>query len=282
MTPRMEKLLVGVDQSDASLWAVARAAWLPRSEEAVVTLLHVIHRDLQLAPLLESFAEDDAPVLLKAGEQRAREAAASAGQGVHVTTAICHGIPFVEIIRRAREDRTELVLVGRQGTRSFGDGLIGSTAERVVRKAGSPVLVVTCPPAARYRRALLAVDLSPTSRRAVALALRVVDPGVRTIDVVHARNKGQDEDLVRQEVLAFLSSVESAGITWNVIVRDGDPRRVILSEAAERHSDLLALGTHGRTGVAQILIGSVAEAVVRAAPCDVLVARPEKRAFAMP
>ena len=48
---------------------------------------------------------------------------------------------------------------------------------------------------------------------------------------------------------------------------------MILEVAAERDADLVALGTHGRSGVAHVLLGSVAEAVIRAAGCDVLVAR---------
>ena len=282
MAQEMARILVGVDQSETSLWAVERAAWLQHAEEAVITLIHVIPRELQLSPLLEALADEEAPARLGEAEQRARKAAASAHHAIHVTTAICNGLPFVEIIRRAREDRADLILIGRQGMRSSPDGFVGATAERVVRKAGSPVLVVTTPPTMRYARPLLAVDLSPTSRRAVSLALRVVDPSVKIIDVVHAKSRGQTEHEARRAVLEFLATPGSSGVAWNVLIRDGDARRVILGEVAERHSDLLVLGTHGRTAIAQVLIGSVAEAVVRAAPCDLLVARPEKHTFAMP
>ena len=57
------------------------------------------------------------------------------------------------------------------------------------------------------------------------------------------------------------------------MLQEGDARQVILDVAAERAADLVALGTHGRSGVAHVLLGSVAEAVIRAAGCDVLVAR---------
>lgn len=282
MAAELQRVLVGVDDSEASLWSVERAAWLPRSAESVVTLLEVVPRDLQLAPLLEALVEDEAPAMLKEAEQVARKAAVASGTPMHVTSAFCRGVPFVEIIRRAREDQVELIVVGRRGERSFRDGLMGSTAERVVRKAGSAVLVVTSHPSSPYRRPLIAVDLSPTCQRAVALALRIVDPAVTTIDVIHAKHKDQSDADVRPGVLAFLARIGSTHFAWNVIIRDGDPRQIIPDEAAERRSDLLVLGTLGRNAISQLLIGSVAEAVVRTALCDVLVARPERHSFVMP
>lgn len=282
MAVELETILVGVDHSEASRWAVERAAWLPRSDESVVTLLRVIHRDLQLAPLLDALAEDDAPALLEEAQQAARAAAAASGASMHVLSAVCHGIPFVEIIRRAREDRADLILVGGQTTRMLGDAFIGSTAERVVRKAGNPVLVVAKRPSGPYRHPLVAVDLSPTSQRAAALALRLVSPGVTTVDVVHAKGPAHSEAEVLRAVAECLAPIGRPGIEWNVIVRDGDARRVILHEAAERQADVLVLGTHGRSAIPHLLIGSVAEGVVRAASCDVGVARPEKHIFSMP
>lgn len=282
MAKELERVLVGVDRSEAGLWSAERAAWLRRSDESVVTLLHVVHRDLQLAPLLQALAEDEAPEMLKGAEQVARKVAAASGTSLHMATAFCRGVPFVEIIRRAREDQADLIVVGRQGKRSFSASLIGSTAERVVRKAGTAVLVVASRPSAPYRRPLIAVDLSPTCQRAVAMALRLVDPTVATIDVVHAKHEDQSDAEVREAVLAFLAEMGNTRLTWNVVIRDGDPRQIIVDEAAERRSDLIVLGTLGRSAIAQLLIGSVAEAVVRVAVCDVLVARPEKHSFVMP
>lgn len=59
----------------------------------------------------------------------------------------------------------------------------------------------------------------------------------------------------------------------NVILRIGDPRDAIVEVAKEVHADLIVIGTHGRHGVARALLGSVAEAVVRAAPCPVMTVR---------
>lgn len=65
----------------------------------------------------------------------------------------------------------------------------------------------------------------------------------------------------------------ATGPPARIVVRKGDPRRVLLEVAAQHDADLVVLDTHGRTGVAHMLLGSVAEAVIREATCDVLVAR---------
>lgn len=83
------------------------------------------------------------------------------------------------------------------------------------------------------------------------------------------------------EVAAFLET-HTADIPTDVILREGDARGVILDVAAERDCDLLALGSHGRSGLRHVLIGSVAETVIRASTCDVLVVRPLGLRFELP
>jgi nucleotide-binding universal stress UspA family protein len=246
----------------------------------------------------------------EAATRRALDQAASAARtairqagltDVDVFTHIARGKPFVEIIDHGRNMKAHLTVVGRHGQRPFRDLLIGSTAERVIRKGATPVLVVDSRGSGPYRRPLVAVDTSETSRRAFELALQAAGSAV-SIDVLHAygapyesgvRRTGIGEkDLqeygletgkaARAMVEAFLATYKAKGRVFSIVLRRGDPRAVILRVVAQRRSDLLALGTHGRSGLASVLIGSVAEAVVRAAPCDVLVARPLSLAFSLP
>ena len=207
----------------------------------------------------------------------------------------------MEIIHGARHGRNELIVVGRHGERTFRELLLGSTAERVIRKGDTSILVVASPPAAPYARPLVAVDCSDTSRHAVELAWRLADPRLQALDVVHAyepilestvRHANLFGEAARQfnfeaklqaqaAVETFLATSDAPGPA-NIMLRGGDARQVILDVAAERDADLVALGTHGRSGVAHVLLGSVAEAVIRAAGCDVLVARAVGLPFSCP
>lgn len=268
-------VLVAVDLSASAAAVIERAARLPITAGSSITLFHVL-------PLPNAAAEEAAQGVLAASAARISELAA---EGVQVYTALGHGTPFVEIIRRARDERVVLIVVGRHGHRTFAGALIGSTANHVFRKGDVPILIVSGAPDGAYRRPMVAVDLSDTSRRALELALRVIDPQAEPIEIVHSWSVaagGDPEERHGTALARFLAEFGDAAARWHVIVRQGDARAVILAEAARRRTDLLVLGTRGRSGLAHILVGSVAEAVVRAAPCDVLVARAAQREFRLP
>jgi nucleotide-binding universal stress UspA family protein len=150
-------------------------------------------------------------------------------------------------------------------------------------------------------RPLVAVDCSETSRHAVELAWRLADPGAPTLEVVHAyaaipdgtiRRAGfsAEESLqyhlearrsAEAAVEAFVRAGDLAGRV-RVVVREGDTRQQILQAAWQHDADLVAVGTHGRSGIVHALLGSVAEAVIRGASCDVLVARSAGTSFELP
>ena len=81
------------------------------------------------------------------------------------------------------------------------------------------------------------------------------------------------EATIRGDLEGYLARVTAAGLTGEMVVIHGVPFQQILDTAKARQVDLIILGTHGRTGLAHVLLGSVAEKVARLAPCPVLIAR---------
>jgi len=230
-----------------------------------------------------------------------RTAMAAGGARAAATTAVRVGNPYVEIIREARAGEADLIILGRHGWRTIHDLFLGSTAERVIRMGGAPVLVVNRRPSHPYRRALIALDLGDTSRATVELALRVAGGGAAEMILLHVCGTPfqgfvasgltpAELDAYCRECRAaslsrlqgFLESLGDRGVRWRTIVRSGDPRVEILHEAERHRADLIVLGTHGRTGVSHALLGSVAEWIVRRAERDVLVARPAPVCFDLP
>jgi nucleotide-binding universal stress UspA family protein len=288
-------VLVATDFSGAATNAVERAARLPIGSGSVLTVLHV------LPPRRKADERAEAERSLRYAASAAADSAARIGRkDLQVFPRLVEGTPFVEIVRAARHGRNELVVVGRHGDRTFRELLIGSTAERVLRKGDTSVLVVASRPAAQYEHPMVAVDCSDASRGAIELAWRLADASARALEVVHAyepvpesalKRAGIFGEAARQQhvqareqataaVEAFLGS--RGPIRFELEVREGDARRVILDTAAQHGCDLLTLATHGRSGRAHVLLGSVAEAVVRAAHCDVAVARAMEGAFELP
>jgi nucleotide-binding universal stress UspA family protein len=244
----------------------------------------------------------NADAVRRLGDLRAQllTGAAAGGQAdLEVNVAVAHGKPFVEIVRRARHGRAELIVLGRHGERTFRELLVGSTAERVIRKGDVSVLVVASPGTEPYRRPLVAFDLSDSAQLALELTLRICQRSLDRVDVLHVVElpighvagaaagfgleslRQEKEERARVELAALLASVGPPG-RWNLIVETGDPRQVILDQARTRGADLVALGTHGRTGLPHVLVGSVAEAVIRGATADVLVGRLPRRDFSLP
>jgi nucleotide-binding universal stress UspA family protein len=142
---------------------------------------------------------------------------------------------------------------------------------------------------------LLAVDESPTSEEAVnVVGGRSWEPGT-TVRVLHVVEKfvppaqelwydaGGDLDRAREEVRGQAEELTDRVAGWlreqgleaEAALRDGDPRSEIVEEAKEWGADLVVVGSHGRTGLKRVLLGSVSQAVVDHAPCPVEVIRPK-------
>jgi nucleotide-binding universal stress UspA family protein len=287
----LRRVLVATDFSAGAARAVARAARLPMGRGAALTILHVlpVGRTHDERTRLAAAARRALAVATRMARQRVRR---SGQADIAIRPLLAAGHPVAEIVRSARRCGAELVVVGRHGERTFRDLLIGSTAERVIRRGDRPVLVVGRPARAPYRRPLVAIDVSASSPYGLQLARRVAGPGA-SLDVLHAhsvplegymRRAGVSDEIMqayraeyqRRAAVAldkFLADALDGNAGGRRVLRRGDARRVILRELQHEPVDLVVVGTHARPGVSHLLLGSVAEAVVRGAGCDVLVAR---------
>ena len=141
-------------------------------------------------------------------------------------------------------------------------------------------------------RVLVPTDFSPRSRAALRYALTLADRGAE-LDLLHVLPApgrlhvrvdaylGWPPPVVpealrdhAEQLLATLrSSVPHEGVQLNSLVECGDPAATIVRIAAERRAELIVIGTHGRTGLAEAVLGSVAHRILCCAPCPVLALR---------
>jgi nucleotide-binding universal stress UspA family protein len=212
----------------------------------------------------------------------------------HVERVLLDGRPASCIVDEARDWKADLVVVGSRGHGMIESMLLGSVSREVVNHAPCAVLVARGP---RLRHVLLAADGSPDARRAedalatwpifAGLPVRVLS--VAQVDIPMAMGGAAmlyDQvmaeyattvDEARSEERAFAQAaadrLTEAGhpTTWEE--RDGEPATEIVREATDRNVDLVVVGTRGHTGLARLLLGSVAESVAIHAPCSVLVVR---------
>ena len=303
----LKTILVASDLSPRADRALARAVRLAAQHDAALKVLHVVEHVLgsdrppdNILKLafgspgeVETTLKQEAEVILNA-----RVAAFPEAMRVRHRIEAKIGTPFLDIIVQARAAASDLVVLGAHGRGHLKDWLLGTTAERVVRKGDRPALVVKRLPEGPYRRVLVAVDFSDTSRRALLLAARLA-PGAH-LTLLHAyefwyearltgmsteaqRRLHQEYELWAHAQLVALA--QEAGLdrkTLTLLVRRGYPATVIVNSIADQRADLVAIGTRGLTGLHSVLLGSVAAHVLREAECDVLAARPEALAFELP
>jgi len=293
-------VFVATDFSAGAALAIARAGLLPMAQGARITVVHT---------LPEGVPESALASVEKAARRQIADAVADLSMStdalgrtdLKISSELCRGQAYVEIIRHARAVGADLVVIGRHGRRPVRDLFLGSTAARVIRSGDMPVLVVSQKATRRYQRPMIAVDLEDTCRSVVDLALRLVTPDVDAATMVHAYHvpfegfmtpgaKAEDMTISRRAykqvaaagVARLQASLGDVGVQWQTSIQRGDPRTVVLVEALRRRADLLVVGTHGRSGVSHALVGSVAEWLIEAAACDVLIARPARMSFELP
>ncbi|HSF42821.1 MAG TPA: universal stress protein [Thermoanaerobaculia bacterium] len=205
------------------------------------------------------------------------------------------GAPYRILTEAAQRIGAGLIVVGATGSGPFAAELLGSTADRVLRKALCPVLVVRDGFQVPPRRVLAPVDLSTLSgdafRCGLHLLTQLAGSGEIKVQAVYAlsfldalaarqRTGGMPiEEIERsagEELRRFiLENRSEAPFEVKTAVLPGEARFEILRELDEHPADLVILGTHGRGGLDRLVLGSVASTVARKAPCSVLVISPE-------
>lgn len=207
-------------------------------------------------------------------------------------------VPGKHILSYAEEHKTDLVVMGTHGRRGVDRMLLGSVTEEVVRQASCPVLTVrkalTTSPSKTIRRVLVPIDFSEASERALQHAYELAMTYGAEIVVLHAIEevvlpmaygvapKQVDAEAVRPDVESALAELlkKHVGIEHaRAEVRVGYPPQQILEAIEEESADLVVMGTHGREGLNRLLMGSVAERIVRHAACPVLTLQQESRSL---
>jgi universal stress protein E len=280
-----KKILCAVDLTERSELAIQRAALLARRSDAELLLLHVIE---QAKPeRVAARRRTRAKVVL---ESRAR-ALEQAGCRAHVS--VVAGKRYHTIARIAEEWEADLIVLGGYRNR-YSDALLGTTAERVIRQAHLPVLVVNAAPTRPYVDVLMATDLSETFPGMVRLTealgllqgahvsvVHAFEPAVNAMPYAISNDETQTEQYLRymrqstSDTLA--AQFGAAGLDlarFSLFQRDAAPLRAIDDVATRIESDLVVVGASRFPALKRTLLGSVSSEVVRNLQCDVLVVPP--------
>jgi nucleotide-binding universal stress UspA family protein len=304
----IQRILCPIDFSDYSRRALDNALAIARWYESTVTVLYVFTPTPMAMDGPGPMAFNPIALTPVDRERLCAEitafARAESAPGIVIDAVLREGNTTGQILEEATAINADLLVLGTHGRSGFERLLLGSVAEKVVRKASCPVMTVPrrLPDAVpigpvTYKRIVCPVDFSESSLHALRYAMSLAQEADGALTVLHVVSSELDDardlpDIAYDETRSigdFLKQREDAlrhrlqEATRGVhefcevesLLTHGKPWSEVLRVAAEKHSDLIVMGVHGRGAADLWFFGSTTQQVVRQAACPVLTLRHE-------
>lgn len=286
---QLRHILFPTDFSDRADDVMQHAAFAARVYGADLHILHV-HESSSASDVDEA----EFQARLDAHARQLRDAGGEVA--VNVVTVVRNGeAPAPEIIDYATEEGIDLIVIGTHGRRGVRRMFMGSVAEEVLRSAPCPVLTVRhddapLPQPRPPRRVLVPIDFSEFGIASLRAAKRFVDDGGEVV-LVHAVEefvppgvygleypsyhdlRADIDQHARREMEEMARSELGDAVRYRIELQTGYAPVAIVEFADEIDADLVVMSTHGRSGIERMLLGSVAERVVRTSDRPVLIVR---------
>lgn len=277
----MKKILVPVDFSKTAMLAAEVGADIARKSGAQLTLLHVVEEIVGDSINVEGEVSADSgwedklftvKLIEKAKKQLAKLQQDPKMEGVKIRTELRVGTPYHGMNAIIAEQKVDLVVMGTAGQSDMENMIIGSNTEKVVRNSHCPVLTVKAKPASKdFKNIVYATSLEKDEEvfsRIIRTTQKLYDS---TIHLVRINTPGnfQRDTVVKKYMLDFAKKLQLKNYTINVF-NDITEEEGIIYFADSINADMIAMATHGRTGFAHVLAGSIAEDVVSHAKRPVL------------
>lgn len=312
--PTFKNILVATDFSDSAKAALETGRWLSQHFHARLKLAHVT-RDVFESLAVMGYGTgweptiDELTSLQKQLRHDAEERLAALGgecraAGAEIETEVMSGTPFAELIRAVETEGVDLVVAGTRGQSTFKRVLVGSTATKLARLCPAPVWIARGDRPAGLKTILVPLDFSAASERAMCHAgvlaattgaelhlLHVYDTddlhGMLPLSEETKAELAQWRRRARRAALDRLQhSLEAVcdahGVTAAIHVIQGTPWKTICATAKRLKTDLIVVGSVGRSGIPGMLVGNTAERVLHHCESSLLVVKPGVVAVSRP
>jgi nucleotide-binding universal stress UspA family protein len=278
---KYNRLLVGMDGSDASLHALTESFKLSKNWVTVLTVAPSYAGDLRImgvSGIREKLREPCDTALAQA-----QEMADAAGALIRPLCTV--GEPYECLVAEAETGSRDLIVMGVKGHSFVERALLGSVTRRVIGYTSKDVLVIPLDTSIGWDRILVASDCSPGSEVALSRALELAAEYGSELTIVTAMDlpiRAQGEALgVNGEVIRRCQDhvaeaqrrAEALNLNVHGVVLQGQAYQVITKLARQEKMNLIVMGSHGHTGLTRLLMGGVTERVLGHAPCPVLVVK---------
>ena len=273
----MKRIIVPVDFSNHSEFALKAAATLAKKHNAEILALHML--EIGAVTMSESAVQLQEMTIfhLKLAEKNFNNFLTKEYlKGIKVTPIIKHFKVFSEVNTIAEKNNADVIVMGSHGSSGFKEVFVGSNTEKVVRSATIPVLVVKNEQKnLNFDDVVFALDFSEKSVEAYKKAMKVLNTLADNIHLVHINTPFTDfmsSSEIEKKVVNFLEKAEGNISKLNTInyVADYTIEKGIFNFSNIVGGDLIAVITHGRKGFAHYFSGSVSEDVTNHATLPVI------------
>lgn len=270
-TGRLERIMLVTDGTEYCESAVREAINVAQRCKSQLFAFTVLPTFDYETPLVQPVHKEEKRKAVE-GLQQVREMAAAAGVSCEILLG--HGEdPYAEIVEQAEASSMDIIVMGRRDRSDLMRAMMGSTVEKVIGYTHSDVLVVPRDSKIEGKGIILPVDGSRYSDAAAVTVVNLVkqcNAPVTVVSVAIDERLRDDARMLAQQVQGLMAESD---VTAAIDVRVGRPDEAILSCAKERGADLIVMGSHGRTGLDRLLVGSVSERVIGQSECPVMVVK---------
>lgn len=282
-----ERLLLATESSEFSEGAIREAIRLAKRCGSKLTALSVIESNPEFettAPAILEKLEKEALAHLDGVKARAKQ------EGVACETITYEGEDsYKYIVEEALKQKSTMIIMGRRGKKGFRRLVMGSTTSWTIGHSPCSVMVVPRAAQVDFKSIVVATDGSKYSAAAASEAIGIAkrnNAKLTVLAVVPAdidmvtdidfaaieREKLADQDMQAAEknAKAVKDAAQKAGVDAQAFVMSGKPADAIIEIAKDKSADLVVVGSHGRTGLDRLLMGSVTERVIVMSSCAVL------------
>jgi nucleotide-binding universal stress UspA family protein len=266
---KLERILLATDGSEFSEGAVREAIGFAKSCSSTLYAMSVIETNPEFeayAPGAVEKMEKETLELLDQIKKRAQDKGITC-EGVTRRGEDAHKY----IIEEAARLNADMIVVGRRGRRGMQKLMMGSVTALVIDKAPCNVFIVPRMAKLSCEKILIATDGSEYSKKAITEGLSIAKRCGSEVKAISVAHKEGDLGEAEENVKAVVDMGKNEGISVESLVVTGTPYESIVSVAREKNVDLIVVGTHGRTGLKRLIMGSVAERVIATADCTIMV-----------
>ncbi|WP_046743153.1 universal stress protein [Kordia zhangzhouensis] len=273
----MKKIIVPVDFSKHSEYALEAAAMLARKNGAEILALHMLELSNAIISEDDNSKQAEAVFYLKLAEQKFTEFLDRPFlEDVSVTPIVKHFKVFSEVNEIAQDHSVDLIVMGSHGSSGIKELFIGSNTEKVVRHSEIPVLVIkNRPESANFEKVVFACDFSREAIRPYINASKVFQELGASLHLVYVNLPGtsfQSSAEMEKKVVDFLTVADGNIDNLEKVhyINDYSIEKGVLNFANSISANLIAVATHGRTGLAHFFEGSISEDIANHATLPVM------------